>query len=80
MVMEKQWATLGAKLRGKLHIWVGEADEHYLNNAVHLLDDFLKKAKPAYEGTIVYGMGQGHNWDGVGESERMHAMAKAMAK
>jgi hypothetical protein len=80
MVMEKQWPTLGPKLRGKLHIWVGEADEYYLNNAVHLLDDFLKKAKPAYEGTIVYGMGQGHSWDGLGESERVHAMAKAMAK
>lgn len=79
LVMEKQWPTLGPKLRGKLHIWVGEADEYYLNNAVHLLDDFLKKAKPAYEGTIVYGMGQGHTWDSLSESERMHAMAKAMA-
>ncbi|HSE98879.1 MAG TPA: alpha/beta hydrolase-fold protein, partial [Blastocatellia bacterium] len=26
-VMEQNWKTLGPKLRGKIHIWVGEADE-----------------------------------------------------
>jgi hypothetical protein len=78
LLMEKHWPALGRKLRGKLHIWVGEADEYYLNNAVHLLDDFLKKAQPAFEGTIVYGMGRGHGWHGLSEAEKMHAMAKAM--
>ena len=26
-VLEENWPTLGPKLRGKLHIWVGEADD-----------------------------------------------------
>ena len=39
--LQQDWATLGPKLRGKLHVWVGEADDYYLNNAVHLLDQFL---------------------------------------
>ena len=56
--MEQDWATLGPKLRGKLHIWVGEADDYFLNNAVHLLDDFLTAAQPAFEGKITYGMRQ----------------------
>src|SRR5262249_34130160 len=33
LVLEKNWKTLGPKLRGKLRIWVGEADEYFLNNA-----------------------------------------------
>ena len=58
--MEEDWATLGPKLRGKLHVWVGEADDYFLNDAVHLLDDFLREAKPAYEGSITFGMHKNH--------------------
>ena len=38
LVLERDWARLGPKLRGKIHIWVGEADDYFLNNAVHRLD------------------------------------------
>jgi hypothetical protein len=78
-VLEKDWKTLGPKLRGKLRIWVGEADEYFLNNAVHLLDDFLRSAKPAYEGKIVYGPGKGHGWEGISQREMMREMAKVVA-
>ena len=33
---------LGTKLEGKLHIYVGDMDNYYLNNAVYLVEDFLK--------------------------------------
>jgi hypothetical protein len=78
-VLQKDWRTLGPKLRGKLHVWVGEADDYFLNNAVHLLDDFLRRAKPAYEGTITYGPGGGHGWQVLTERELMEAMARATA-
>ena len=78
LVLQSNWKTLGPKLRGKLHIWVGEADDYYLNNAVHLLDSFLTRAKPAYEGKITYGAGRGHSWKGLSEKEMMKEMAKAM--
>src|SRR5258707_130612 len=55
LVLEQNWKMLGPKLRGKLHIDSGEADQFYLNNAVHLLDEFLSKAEPPFEGKIVYG-------------------------
>jgi hypothetical protein len=78
-VLEERWAELGPKLRGKLHIWVGEADDYFLNNAVHRLDEFLSRARPAYEGSITYSPGQGHCWMGISEREMMKQMARRVA-
>ena len=64
LVLERNWPALGPKLRGKLHVWVGEADDYFLNNAVHRLDAFLSRARPAYEGSIHYGAGAGPLLDG----------------
>ena len=44
-ILRRDWATLGPKLRGKLHIYVGDMDNYYLNNAVYLVEEFLKTAK-----------------------------------
>jgi hypothetical protein len=77
LVLERNWKTLGPKLRGKIHIWVGEADDFFLNNAVHRLEAFFAKADPPYEGTITYGPGAGHCWLGIGEREMMKQMGKA---
>ncbi len=78
MILEANWKTLGPKLRGKLHIWVGEADDYFLNNAVHRLDTFLRQANPPFEGTITYGVGQGHCWMGISERAMMEQMARAV--
>jgi hypothetical protein len=75
LVLEENWKTLGSRLRGKIHIWIGEADNYFLNNAVHLLDAFLSKADPPYQGKIVYGPGKGHCWLGLTEMELMREMA-----
>jgi len=80
MVLEQNWRTLGPKLRGKLTIWVGEADDYFLNNAVHMLEAFLSKADPPYEGKIIYGPGKGHGWMAFSEREIMDQMAAAMDK
>jgi hypothetical protein len=60
LVLEKNWPTLAPKLRGKIHIWVGDADDYFLNNAVHRLDRFLRTARPPFGGKIVFGARQGH--------------------
>jgi hypothetical protein len=80
MVLEQNWKTLGPKLRGKLTIWVGESDEYFLNNAVHMLDQFLSKADPPYEGKIIYGPGKGHGWMALSEREMMDQMSAAIEK
>jgi hypothetical protein len=78
-ILESNWAELGPKLRGKLHIWVGEADDYFLNNAVHRLDAFLSRAQPPYEGSITYGPGRGHGWNGISQSSMIKEMAARMA-
>lgn len=80
MVLEQNWKTLGPKLRGKLTIWVGEADDYFLNNAVHLLDSFLSKADPPFDGKIIYGPGKGHGWMPFSEREMMEQMSAAIEK
>jgi S-formylglutathione hydrolase FrmB len=62
IVLEQSWHTLWPKLLGKIHIAAGEADQYFLNNAVHLLQKSLSKAHPPFEGKIVYGPGKGHGW------------------
>ena len=40
-------------------------DNYYLNNAVYLVEDFLKKTKdPAYGGEVAYGDRAEHCWNG----------------
>jgi hypothetical protein len=80
LVMEQNWKTLGPRLRGKIHIWVGEADNYFLNNAVHLLEAFLSKADPPYEGKIFYGPGKGHCWAGIDERQMIAEMAAAIER
>jgi hypothetical protein len=77
LVLERDWKTLGPKLQGKLRISVGDADNYYLNNAVHLLDAFLSKADPPYQGRILYGLGKGHGWSDVSLPTMLKEMAAA---
>ncbi len=63
-ILERDWNTLGPKLRGKLHIYCGDMDNYYLNNAVYLMEDFLTKADPPYEGEVTYGDRDEHCWNG----------------
>ncbi|WP_426169417.1 hypothetical protein [Sandarakinorhabdus sp. DWP1-3-1] len=63
-ILQRDWATLGPKLQGKIHIHVGDMDNFYLNNAVYLMEDFLKKADPPYQGEVTYGDRAEHCWNG----------------
>jgi hypothetical protein len=65
-ILRRDWEKgLGAKLRGKIHIYVGEADNFYLNNAVYLVEEFLKSTRnPPYEGEVDYGARAEHCWNG----------------
>jgi hypothetical protein len=80
LTLERNWPTLGPKLRGKLRIWVGDADDYFLNNAVHLLDDFLSRAQPAYEGKITFGPRGGHGFRVLSEKQMLDEMAAAVEK
>lgn len=63
-ILERDWETLGPKLRGKIHIYTGDMDNYYLNNAVYLMEEFLERAEPDYEGVVDYGDRAEHCWNG----------------
>ncbi len=64
-ILERDWATLGPKVRGKIHLYCGEADNYYLNNAVYLMEDFLKSAtNPPADAEVAYGPRAEHCWNG----------------
>ena len=63
-ILERDWAELGPKLRGKIHIYTGDMDNFYLNNATYLMEDFLVKADPPYQGEVTYGDRDEHCWNG----------------
>ena len=39
-------------------------DNFYLNNATYLMEDFLVKADPPYQGEVTYGDRDEHCWNG----------------
>lgn len=64
-ILERDWATLGPKLEGKIHIYCGDMDNYYLNNAVYQMEEFLKKTEtPFYNGEVDYGDRAEHCWNG----------------
>ena len=68
-IMERDWETLGPKLQGKIHIYVGDMDNYYLNNAVYLTEEFLESTtSPYYDGVVDYGDRAEHCWNGDQEN------------
>jgi hypothetical protein len=68
-ILQRDWLTSGPKLQGKLHIYVGSDDTYFLNDAVYLMEDFLKQTGTAghgvpYEGEVRYGPRAEHCWNG----------------
>ena len=64
-ILERDWEKLGPKLRGKIHIYCGDMDNYYLNNAVYLMEEFLESTKdPYYDGEVDYGDRAEHCWCG----------------
>ena len=68
-ILQRDWATLGPKLEGKLHIYTGDMDNYYLNNAVYLTEEFLESTtNPYYGGEVDYGDRAEHCWNGDHEN------------
>ena len=64
-ILERDWKTIGTKLKGKIHIYCGDMDNYYLNNAVYLMEDFLESTTdPYYSGEVAYGDRAEHCWNG----------------
>jgi hypothetical protein len=77
-ILQRDWATLGPKLQGKLHLYVGSDDTYFLNDAVYLMEDFLKQTGTSghgvpYEGEVRYGPRAEHCWNGDPEKPNWYS-------
>jgi len=76
------WATLGPKLRGKIHVYVGDMDNFYLNLAVYKLDEEMKKlTNPPCDCDFQYGRPtKGHGWQPTTTANLVKWMAEHVTK
>lgn len=64
-IMKRDWPKIGSKLQGKIHIYCGDMDNYYLNNAVYFTEEMLKKLQgPTFDGEVDYGDRAEHCWNG----------------
>ena len=64
-IIKRDWPKIGNSLKGKIHIYVGDMDTYYLNDAVYTAEDMLKKlTNPNCSCTIDYGDRAEHCWNG----------------
>jgi hypothetical protein len=65
-ILERDWDRLGAKLAGKIHVYMGDTDTFYLEEAARLLEQFLESTTdPYYDGQFEWGERQPHCYSGV---------------
>ena len=76
--LRRNWSWLGPKLVDKLHIYVGDIDNCYLNFPVMELQAWMETTEnPHYPGFFSYGRGRGHCYSGpVSTGERLKEMAQ----
>jgi len=76
------WATLGPKLRGKIHVYVGDMDNFYLNLAVYKLEEEMKKlTNPVCDCDFQYGRPmKGHGWQPATTASLVKWMAEHVEK
>jgi hypothetical protein len=69
-ILERDWATLGPKLQGKIRVFMGDTDTFYLEEATLLMEKFLASTKsPHYDGKFVWGPREGHCFTGAPKGE-----------
>jgi len=75
--LRENWQRIGPRLVGKLHFYVGDMDNFYLNLAVYRTDEFLSNTKnPYYAGSFLYGRPlKGHGIRPTPTADMLRAMA-----
>ena len=64
-ILKRDWEKHGKDWKGKIHIYCGDMDNYYLNNAVYLAEEILEETTdPYYDGKVDYGDRAEHCWNG----------------
>jgi putative esterase len=75
--LAEHWKEIGPDLKRKIHLYVGDMDNFYLNLAVYLLQESLEGMKdPSYGGSFEYGRPmKGHGWMPMSFEDLVRKMA-----
>ncbi len=58
---QENWTELGPKIQGKIHIWMGDMDNYYLNNAMRDYNGYLMSTtNPKSDAEIIFSPTCGH--------------------
>jgi Putative esterase len=80
-IVTSNWATLGPRLAGRMHFYVGSEDTFFLNNAVGLFEQATGTLDcPPARFQFIYGFGQPHDWYPVSMPEMFTTMADFIAR
>jgi hypothetical protein len=64
-IIQRDWPKIGQQLEGKIHLYCGDMDNFYLNNAVYLAENMLKElTNPKAANEVDYGDRAEHCWNG----------------
>ena len=75
--LQANWPKIGPQLKGRIHVYVGDMDNFYLNLAVYLLEDFLKTTDAG--AVFEYGRPmKGHGWQPMTNAELVKMMAATL--
>lgn len=59
--VQENWTQLGPKIQGKIHIWMGDMDNYYLNNAMRDFDTYMMSTtNPKSDAEIIFSPTCGH--------------------
>ena len=68
-IIQRDWPKIWNKLAGKIHLYVGDMDNYYLNNAVYTAEDMIRKLdNPKCNCEVDYGDRAEHCWNGDHEN------------
>ena len=64
-ILKRDWVKHGKDWEHKIHLYCGDMDNYYLNNAVYLTEEILQETSaPHYNGVVDYGDRAEHCWNG----------------
>ena len=68
-ILKRDWHKHGKDWEHKIHLYCGDMDNYYLNNAVYLAEEMLEETSaPYYNGFVDYGDRAEHCWNGDHEN------------
>lgn len=77
-LLDRYWTNLAPRIDGKIHAWVGTADDYFLDTGLRLLATALSRADPPLKSRVHIEPGVGHGWNPQTWLELLQEMERHM--